>query len=85
MDSSQTLCRFEFSEGNSNKFWEIDVVHDETGEASEAYVIVRYGRIRRDGQENVKEFPSYNDALAYYERKIKEKLRKGYKPVMVIE
>jgi DNA ligase-1 len=65
--------RFEFSEGSSNKFWEIS--------ASGTEVMVRYGRIGSDGQTNVKSFADEAAATKHADKLIKEKTGKGYREV----
>jgi len=62
--------RFEFSEGSSNKFWEIS--------RQSTQVTVRFGRIGTNGQTQTKSFPSDSAANQYNERLIREKLAKGY-------
>ena len=68
-----TTRRFEFSEGTSNKFWEISV------QGTEA--TVRFGRIGTTGQTNVKTFADAAAAAKHAEKLINEKLGKGYKEV----
>jgi len=63
--------RFEFSKGNSSKFWEIAVRVTE--------VTVRFGRIGTQGQSNVKSFPDDAAAAKHAEKLIKEKTAKGYR------
>jgi DNA ligase-1 len=63
--------RFEFSDGRSNKFWEITV------DASE--VTVRYGRMDSDGQTHTKSFPDEAAAAAHAAKLIAEKTGKGYR------
>ena len=65
--------RFEFSEGNSNKFWEISVHGKE--------VTVRFGRIGSQGQSTIKAFPDAAAALRHAEKTIQEKTGKGYREV----
>ena len=65
--------RFEFSEGTSNKFWEITV------QGTEA--TVRFGRIGTAGQSNVKTFADSSAATKHAEKLINEKLGKGYREV----
>jgi DNA ligase-1 len=65
--------RFEFAEGNSNKFWEISV----QGSA----VTVRYGRIGSEGQTNTKSFPGEAAAAAHAEKLVQDKTGKGYQEV----
>ena len=62
--------RFEFSEGNSNKFWEIAVNGVE--------VNVQFGRIGTQGQSNVKSFPDEAAAARNADKLIQEKTGKGY-------
>ena len=61
---------FEFSEGSSNKFWEISV--DGTT------VRTRYGKIGASGQLTIKEFDDKAGAFKEVERLIHEKTKKGY-------
>jgi uncharacterized protein (TIGR02996 family) len=65
--------RFEFSEGGSNKFWEITV----DGNAH----TVRYGKIGTPGQEKTKSFGSEAAAQADADKLIAEKTKKGYTEV----
>ena len=62
--------RFEYSAGNSHKFWEISV--------RGAEVSVHYGRIGSQGQKNVKSFPDRVAASKHAEKLMNEKLQKGY-------
>jgi predicted DNA-binding WGR domain protein len=63
--------RFEFREGYSSKFWEIDVTGtDHT---------VRFGRIGTNGQSQTKSFSSEAAAQKDADRLIAEKQRKGYR------
>jgi len=62
---------FEFSEGSSNKFWEIWV--DGTS------FCTHYGRIGSSGQETVKDAGSVEKAQKEYDKLIAEKTKKGYK------
>jgi uncharacterized protein (TIGR02996 family) len=62
--------RFEFSEGGSNKFWEVKVEESEQ--------TVRFGKIGTAGQEKVKEFDSASEAKADTKKLIAEKTGKGY-------
>jgi DNA ligase-1 len=66
-------CRFEFSEGTSNKFWEISVQGTE--------VTVRFGRIGSQGQTNTKSFVDEGAATKHAEKLIGEKIGKGYHEV----
>ena len=62
--------RFEFSEGSSNKFWEIQV----SGEG----FTTRHGKIGTDGTEVKKEFSSPEEATKESEKLVREKVKKGY-------
>ncbi len=65
--------RFEFREGHSSKFWEIDVTGtDHT---------VRFGRIGTNGQSQTKSFSSEAVAQKDAARLIAEKQLKGYREV----
>ena len=64
------MRRFEFSEGKSNKFWEIVVNGTE--------VTVHFGRIGTKGQDNVKSFPDEAAASKHAAKLIEEKTGKGY-------
>ena len=63
--------RFEFQEGSSNKFWEVEL--------SGNSVITKWGRIGTDGQSKTKDFADAAKAKAEYNKLIKEKSAKGYK------
>jgi len=65
--------RFEFSEGSSNKFWEIRV------EGSSH--TVRFGKIGTDGQTKTKDFGSAAAAKVDADKLIAEKTKKGYEEV----
>lgn len=65
--------RFEFSEGSSNKFWEIERQGKE--------VTVLYGRIGTNGQTNVKSFPDEAAATKHVDKLIAEKTGKGYREI----
>jgi predicted DNA-binding WGR domain protein len=67
------LRRFEFSEENSHKFWEI--------QAREAEVTVRFGRIGAEGQVQVKSFTNAEEAAKHVEKMVREKCGKGYREV----
>ena len=70
MPATANKRRFEFSEGSSNKFWEITV----TG----ADVTVHFGRIGSYGQGESKAFADCASAQEHAESKIREKISKGY-------
>jgi len=67
------MRRFEFSEGKSNKFWEISVTGKE--------VTVRFGRIGTEGQTNSKTFADEGAAIKHAEKLIEEKIGKGYEEI----
>jgi len=71
--TSTTKRRFQFSEGNSNKFWEVAVDGSE--------VTVCFGRIGSQGQTNVKSFPDAAAARKHADKLIEEKTKKGYQEV----
>lgn len=60
----------EFSDGSSNKFWEIEISGND--------VTTRWGRIGTDGQSKTKSFPNAAAAQKEYDKLLKEKLGKGY-------
>lgn len=65
--------RFEFSEGKSNKFWEIEL--------SGNSVITSWGRIGTAGQSLTKQCASEQKAKELYNKLIEEKTGKGYSEV----
>lgn len=62
--------RFEFSDGTSSKFWEIEV--------SGKQHTVRYGRLGTDGQAKTKDFADEDAARRDAAKLIDEKTKKGY-------
>jgi DNA ligase-1 len=66
----QAARRFEFSEGSSNKFWEMTVDGTE--------VTVRFGRIGAIGQTSSQSFADGAAAQNHAQKLIKQKLAKGY-------
>lgn len=62
--------RFEFFQGNSNKFWEITLEGEEHS--------VRFGRIGTAGQSHTKSFDDEEEARKDYLQLIAEKIKKGY-------
>lgn len=64
------MRRFEFAEGSSQKFWEIELRGPEFD--------VRWGRIGTSGQAQTKTFASDAKAQAEHDKLIKEKTGKGY-------
>lgn len=67
---STSKRRFEFAEGASNKFWEIDIDGDK--------VTTRWGRQGTDGQSKTKTFADSAAAKKEFDKLIKEKTEKGY-------
>ena len=64
------MPRYEFSEGTSNKFWEINL--------SGKSFTTTYGKIGTSGQTTIKQFKSDADAKKEYDKLIAEKVKKGY-------
>jgi cell wall assembly regulator SMI1/predicted DNA-binding WGR domain protein len=64
------MPRYEFSEGSSNKFWEITLQGND--------VVTHYGRIGSDGQSTTKSFKDSAEAKHAYDKLIAEKTKKGY-------
>ncbi|MGB7346159.1 MAG: DNA ligase [Pirellulaceae bacterium] len=72
--ATQTAMQyFEFSDGKSDKFWEIKIDGSE--------VAVRYGRIGTSGQSRTKSFADAEAAQKYHEKSIRDKTDKGYQKV----
>src|SRR5260221_5207489 len=67
------MRRFEFSEGTSNKFWEVSATGKE--------LRIRFGKIGSDGQIKLKQLASPAAAEAEMLRLIAEKTNKGYADV----
>lgn len=65
--------RFEFREGTSDKFWEV--------ETAGVYAVIRYGRRGTDGSTQPKTFRNAAAADAYASKMIGEKTAKGYREV----
>ena len=68
------MRRFEFAEGASNKFWEIEL--------DEATFHVRFGRIGTEGQEKTTVCASDAEASKKHDALIVEKVKKGYVEVL---
>jgi predicted DNA-binding WGR domain protein len=64
------MRRFEFVEGTSSKFWEI--------EQSGTQLTVRFGRIGSNGQTQLKTFGSDEAARKEHDKLVAEKTKKGY-------
>jgi uncharacterized protein (TIGR02996 family) len=67
------MPRYEFSEGTSNKFWQIELDGNS--------FTTTYGKIGTDGQSTIKEFDSPEKAKKEYDKLIAEKVKKGYQLV----
>jgi predicted DNA-binding WGR domain protein len=66
------MPRYEFSEGASNKFWEINL--------SGKSFTTTYGKIGTSGQTTIKQWKSEAEAKKEYDKLIAEKVKKGYQP-----
>ena len=66
------MPRYEFSEGSSNKFWEINL----NGKA----FTTTYGKIGTSGQTSIKTWKDNAEAKKEYDKLVAEKVKKGYKP-----
>jgi DNA ligase-1 len=73
MASTKRKRRFEFVEGASSKFWEIEIAGSN--------VLVRFGRIGSNGQTTTKTFSDPTAAQKHVEKMIAEKIGKGYAEV----
>jgi predicted DNA-binding WGR domain protein len=62
--------RFEFVEGNSSKFWEIEL--------SDTSFTTTYGRLGTSGQSSMKEYDTAAKAKKEYDKLVAEKVKKGY-------
>ena len=67
------MPRYEFSEGSSNKFWEITLDGNS--------FTTTYGRLGTDGQSTTKEFDSPDKAKKEFDKLVAEKVKKGYQLV----
>ena len=62
---------FEFKDSISNKFWEINLKKNQ--------MVITFGRIGiKNPVSQLRKFDSNEEAKKYAERKIKEKINKGY-------
>jgi predicted DNA-binding WGR domain protein len=66
--------RFEFIDEKSAKFWEIDVIAES--------VEVKFGKIGTNGQTQIKNFESPDEAFMHAEKLVHEKLKNGYQEVV---
>ena len=64
------VARFEFVEGSSDKFYEVST--------NDNQVVIRFGRNGTNGQTETKTFSDATAASKHAQRKIDEKVRKGY-------
>jgi predicted DNA-binding WGR domain protein len=67
------MPRYEFSEGSSNKFWQIDL----KGKS----FTTTYGKIGASGSTSLKEYGSEAEAKKEYDKLVAEKTKKGYELV----
>jgi len=61
---------FEFEEGNSSKFWDIQL--------DDASLTTWWGRLGTSGQSKTLDFDSEEEAIAQYKKLVAEKTKKGY-------
>ena len=66
--------RFEFVDDKSAKFWEVDVIAES--------VEVKFGKIGTNGQTQIKDFETPDEALKHAEKLVHEKLKNGYQEVV---
>jgi uncharacterized protein (TIGR02996 family) len=66
------MPRYEYSEGASSKFWEINL--------SGKSFTTTYGKMGAKGQTTIKTFASQAEAKKEYEKLVAEKVKKGYVP-----
>ena len=64
------MPRYEFSEGSSNKFWEIELQGNG--------FTTTWGKIGTDGQSKTQTFKDASEAKKEYEKIIQSKVKKGY-------
>lgn len=67
------MARYEFVEGKSSKFWEIEL--------DGSQVTTRWGRIGSKGQAKTKDLDSPEAAQKEYDKLVKSKTKKGYQEV----
>ena len=63
----------QYKDAKTEKFWE--------GEAIGCSYTIKYGKMGTNGHEATTEFSSADEAVAKFEKVVKEKLEKGYKEV----
>ena len=66
--------RFEFVDDKSAKFWEVDVIAES--------VEVKFGKIGTNGQTQIKNFETADEALKHAKKLVHEKLKNGYQEVV---
>ncbi|HEY1551443.1 MAG TPA: WGR domain-containing protein, partial [Kofleriaceae bacterium] len=64
------MPRYEFSEGSSNKFWEIKL--------DGSSFTTSYGKIGTPGQTTLKQWKDAAEAKKEYDKLVAEKTKKGY-------
>src|SRR5689334_10776827 len=69
-DKLRRMPRYEFSEGSSNKFWEIEL--------SGSSFTTKHGKIGTSGQTLLKDWPDAATAKKEYDKLIAQKTKKGY-------
>jgi predicted DNA-binding WGR domain protein len=69
-DTVAAMARYEFSEGTSNKFWDIQLAG--------ASFTTTWGKIGTAGQTTTKSFPSDDKARLEHDKLVAEKVKKGY-------
>lgn len=67
--------RFEYEEGNSSKFWEIEIDLDDCS------LTTSWGKIGSEGSSKTLEFDSEDEAIKHYDKLVAEKVKKGYEEV----
>ena len=65
--------RFEFEEGSSSKFWEVEI--------DDSSVTTWWGKIGTGGQSKTKDFGTSDKAQKEYDKLVAEKVGKGYEEV----
>ena len=72
--SSKQSRYFEFSDGSSFKFWKVEPINQYD-------VKITFGKIGSDGRDSMHYFSSSTEQIDYIQKKMNEKIRKGYKEV----
>lgn len=75
MAEEKTYLEFSEPDGGSHKFYEVTIKDTE--------VTIRYGRIGDQGQSSTSKYPTPEKAKAEAQKKINEKLRKGYEQAVM--